>query len=93
MNQETNLSLNSSWGTGTTHRGQTNITGGGWYTPDYYQPVVQYYYPAYQWYWHDKDKISKAFKLVEKFIEKKTIKEPKTVKAFIELVNSISEII
>ena len=87
------LSLNSSWGSGTiTTGGQTNITGGGWFTPDYYVPTVQYYYPSCYHYWTE-DKISKSFKIVEALLKKKIIKEPKTVKDFIELVNSISEII
>lgn len=93
MIAETNLTLNSSWGTGTiTTGGQTNITGGGWFTPDYYQPVIQYYYPSYVGYWRE-DRVEKSFKIIQKLLEKKIIKEPKTVKDFIEPVNSISEII
>jgi hypothetical protein len=95
---ETNLTLNSSWGTGDgfsgsiTVGGGGNITGGGWYDPNYYYPVIQTYYPSYFSYWHE-DKVAKSFKLIQTLIKIKIIKEPKTVKDFIELVNAISEII
>jgi len=87
---ETNLALNQTWGNA------DNTTDGGasrQYVPSTYLETVHYYYPMYYSYWTQEDKISKSFKLVQKFIEKKIIKEPKTVKDFIELVNSISEIL
>jgi len=87
---ETNLSLNQSWGT------VDNITRGTistQYVPNTYFETVHHYYPTYYSYWTQEDKILKSFKLAQKLMEKKIIKEPKTVKDFIELVNSISEII
>jgi len=58
-----------------------------------YVPLVQQYYYPYYTYWTNEDKISKAFKLAEKLINKKLIKEPEKVKDFIELVNELVELV
>jgi len=74
-----------------------NYTSGGTSNPYWdinnYQPLVKEYYYNYYPYWTSEDKTSKAFKLVQILIEKKIIVEPKKVKDFIELVNSIVEFI
>ena len=65
-------------------------------TPYYfeqYKPLVQEYYYNWYPYWTNDDKLSKAFKLAQLLIEKKLIKEPEKVKNFIELVNSLVEIL
>ena len=90
MENANNLALNSSWNTTSNYQGQSNTN---WYDPNTYTPFVNTVYIPYQQFWYNEDKITKSFKLVQKLIEKKTIKEPKTVKDFIELVNSISEIL
>ena len=92
---ENNITLNSSLPDGIT-TGGTGSSGG--YGNDQFittiQPLVQqYYYPYYQTYWVNEDKMSKAFKLAQKLIEKRLIKEPAKVKDFIELVNCIVELL
>ncbi len=56
-----------------------------------FQPYVQLGYPNYSVYWKDEGKFEKAFKLVQRLMDKKVIKEPKTIKDFIELVNIFVE--
>jgi hypothetical protein len=72
-----------------------NYTGGGTsgdYHIEPWYPVVEKYYPACYSYWKDDSKIEKAFKITQILIDKKKVKVEK-VKDFIELVNSIAEII
>ena len=58
-------------------------------------PYVEKFYPQqYTTYWNtwkEDSKLEKAFRLAQKLMEKKFIKEPKTVKEFIELVNTLSD--
>ena len=58
-----------------------------------YTPLITTYYPDYTCYWNSPSKIETSFKIVQKLMEKKVIKEPKTIKNFIELVNTIAEIV
>lgn len=84
---ETNtLSLNTAF------CGSNTTTGTAYPIGDYY-PLINTYYQPYLPYWRDESKIEKSFKLVQKLIEKKIIKEPKTVKDFIDLVNLLSDTI
>jgi hypothetical protein len=69
----------SDWGT-------SNYHIESWY------PLVEKHYPFYYSYWKDDSKIEMAFKIVQILIEKKKI-EVEKVKDFIELVNSIAEVI
>ena len=75
----TTTSLNTAW-------------GGTYYVGDY-TPAIQTWYPGYSWCWSTPSKIEQSFKIVQKLLEKKVIKEPKTIKDFIELVNVISDVI
>lgn len=63
-----------------------------WQNPVTYYPLVYQYYPQSVVYWENPNKTEKAFKIIEKLIEKKLIKV-KTVKEFIELVNEISAVL
>jgi len=83
------LALNSNITYGDAKKG----TASGVYNNEFYQPLVKEYYYPYYTYWQNEDKISKAFKLAQKLIKKKFIKEPLKVKDFIELVNNLVEII
>lgn len=96
MNQLTNLTTTNGNTTLTleanyNHAMNTNCITTGTFTC--YQPLITTYYPNYLSYWSNENTISKAFKLVQKLIDLKVIKEPKTIKKFIELVNQISEVI
>lgn len=82
---ETNLNLQTTWG-----GFDSKVTN--WYQPVPYIPLVEQYYYNNLNPWSS-GSIEKAFKLVQKLLEKKLIKEPKTVKDFIELVNTLSEIL
>lgn len=82
---ETNISLQTTWG-----GFDSQVTN--WYQPLPYIPLVEQYYCTNLTPWSS-GSIEKAFKLVQKLLEKKLIKEPKTVKDFIELVNTLSEIL
>lgn len=89
---ERNITLNSNF----TYQMTSGGTDSQMYTQPYwdiYQPLVKEYYYPYYTYWTNEDKISKAFKLAQKLIEKKLIKEPTKVKDFIELVNNIVELL
>lgn len=77
--------LNSTWGTQDYDTTGTATTAVNWYDPNTYVPFYTY--------WTNESKIEKSFKLVQKLIENKVIKEPATVKQFIELINTISEVI
>lgn len=50
-------------------------------------PYVQQHYPDYTLHWNTSSQFEKAFNIVQVLMEKKLIKEPKTIKDFIELVN------
>ena len=53
-------------------------------------PYVEWWYPVYYSCWtKEPNKIEQAFKLVQKLMEKKIIKQL-TLKKFIELVNEIA---
>lgn len=78
----TALTLNSNF---------TSNDGYFWEPLNYLNTVNTYYTPWF-YTWQD-NKIEKSFKLVQKLIEKKLVKEPKTVKDFIELVNELTTII
>jgi hypothetical protein len=56
-----------------------------------YPPLQNYYYQTYPLY--SENSVSKSFSLVQQMIEKKIIKEPKTVEDFIKLVNEVSKMI
>ena len=56
-----------------------------------YPPLQNYYYQTYPMY--SENSVSKSFSLVQQMIEKKIIKEPKTVEDFIKLVNEVSKMI
>ena len=59
----------------------------------YYRQFYPVYYPvAYPAFTYTEDKVSKAFKIVQKLIEKKIV-DKISVKEFIELVNTIAEIL
>ena len=61
---------------------------------NFYMHTVDTYYPTMYTYWNTyPNKIETAFKLTQKLLEKKIIKEPKTIGEFIELVNTIAETI
>lgn len=61
--------------------------------PNWYPQIIKEYYPAYYGtYVDNKSNIEKAFKIVQKLIDKKLVKVEK-VKNFVELVNDIAEII
>ncbi|MCK5019720.1 MAG: hypothetical protein KAS32_21860 [Candidatus Peribacteraceae bacterium] len=56
------------------------------------KPLVEkHYFNYYQKYWNKPDTFKMAFELVQKLLERKMVKEPKTVKDFIELVNVFAE--
>ena len=82
-------------GTGTTLATTASLNNSwtGDYYPGTYTPLVQTYYPNYTWGWSTPSKIEQSFKIVQKLLEKKVIKEPKTIKDFIKLVNVISEVV
>ena len=75
-----------------------NNIGAGTFDQSLYQntyPYVEKFYPNYYTsYWTNyvqDSKLEKAFRLAQKLIEKKFIKEPKTVKDFIVLVNTLAD--
>ena len=61
-----------------------------WYNPWPYQPIIEHYYPSCIGHWSSEDTISRAFKIVQKLIDKKVVKA-ETIKDFIELVNLIAK--
>jgi len=67
----------------------TDFTFDPW-QPQPYQPVIERYYPSCLGHWTTEDTISKAFKIVQKLIDKKMVKVVK-IKDFIELVNLIAK--
>ncbi len=66
---------------------------------NYYQqdwntiPAVTTYWNGLYNYSITEDRVTKSFKLIQMLIEKKKIKEPKTIKEFIELVNEVSTLL
>jgi hypothetical protein len=87
------LSLNSTFTYGEVKTGTASRQTTGTFDTTIYKPLIREYYYSYYPYWQNEDKISKAFKLAQKLIEKKFIKEPLKVKDFIELINELAEII
>lgn len=94
MNDQSNVmavsqtTLDSSFGT--TVSESTLGWAGDWYNPWPYQPIIEHYYPSCIGHWSSEDTISKAFKIVQKLIDKKVVKVAK-IKDFIELVNLIAK--
>lgn len=56
----------------------------------YFYPYVEQWYPSYIW-WKEEGKVEKAFRIAQKLMTKRLVKEPKTIKAFIEFVNLLAE--
>lgn len=83
--------LNSAWGTQDYTTTGVSTAKLDWYNPNtYIRCIDTTYYP----FWTvGENKIEQSFRLVQKLIEKKVIKEPATVKDFIELINNIAEVI
>lgn len=91
VDTKSNGTSTTTLGTGTNFNSASNY----FWEPNNYTALVgtnTVYLPYYN-YWTEPSKIDKAFKLVQRLIENKIIKEPKTVKNFIELVNSLADIV
>ena len=56
-------------------------------------PYVEKHFPTHTYWhsWREDSRIEKAFKLVQKLMDKKFVKAPKTVKDFIVLVNTLAD--
>jgi len=63
-----------------------------WYEQNIYYPVYPNCY-TYVYGTCEKSKIEQAFKVVQKLLEMKMIKEPKKIKDFVEVVNKIAEVL
>lgn len=86
--EATSLNLNTAWG-GT----QNNINDyQNCFLPQTYIPYIQTFYQPYYIQW-ETDRTGKAMRLIQTLMEKKLMKEPKTVGEFIEIVNEVSKII
>lgn len=88
ITQEQPLEVNDS----TSFNTLTNYVHNNFSTLPYIEPVVNYWNGYYN-YSITEDRVTKSFKIIQHLIEKKKIKEPKTIKEFIELVNEISTLL
>lgn len=73
--------------------GEVGYEVGDQWTSCNFDYLWHYYPSSYPVYIENKDKVSQAFKIVSKMLEKKIIEKELTVKDFIGLVNTIADII
>lgn len=87
------LDCKVSFSTGSTGQNEIGYQVGDQWTSCDLEYLWGYYPRYYPVYVDHKDKVTQSFKIVSKLLEKKIIKKDLTIKDFIELVNTIADIL